>query len=273
MSMIKAENIYFNYPDGTKALENLNFKIEKGEFIGILGANGSGKTTLLKILNRLLKPTEGKVYYENINIFDMNNYFTKVNTVFQNPDDQLFSSTVAEDIAFGPNNMGLKKEEVTRRIDEALDLVEMTEFKNKFIHNLSFGQKKRVCIAGVLVMKPEIILLDEPTAALDPIGVSLIMHLLKKLNKERITMIMATHFVDLIPIFIDRAIVLKKGEIIIEGSPKKIFADPNLIRSANLRLPHVGHLFEILKKKDNMDLDNLPLTIGDARREINKLSS
>ena len=274
MAIIKTEDVYFRYPDGTNALEEINFSVQKGEFVGILGANGSGKTTLLRVLNGLLKPSQGNVYLEgeNIKSIDRNRLFTKACTVFQNPDDQLFSPTVSQDIAFGPTNMGLSKEEVETRACDSLALVEMPEFGGKAIHNLSYGQKKRVCLAGVLAMRPEVIFLDEPTAALDPMGVSTIMHLLKKLNKDGVTMVMATHFVDLAPLFLDRVVILSKGKIIKEGLPEKVFSDPEMIRLAKLRLPQVGHLFEILKKKDGLDIKELPLTIGEAREELRRLN-
>ncbi len=273
MSIIKAENIYFNYPDRTKVLEGLNFSIEKGEFLGILGANGSGKTTLLRLLNGLLKPTQGDIYLEEKNMRTINKseLFSKACTVFQDPDDQLFSPTVAQDIAFGPTNMGLSKEEIENRVCNSLSLVEMLKFKDKLIHNLSYGQKKRICLAGVLAMGPRVIFLDEPTASLDPMGVSIIMNLLKKLNTDGVTMVMATHCVDLVPLFLDRVIILNEGKVIKEGLPEKVFSDPEMIRAAKLRLPQIGHLFEILKKKDNLEIDNLPLTIGEARRQILEL--
>lgn len=275
MSIIRTQEVYFNYPDGTKALDDVNLCVNKGEFVGILGANGSGKSTLLRILNALLKPTRGNIYLdgEDLKSMDKNLIFSKACTVFQDPDDQLFSPTVAEDIAFGPVNMGLSKNEVNRRVNEALAGVEMSEFKDKVIHNLSYGQKKRICLAGVLAMGPEIIFLDEPTASLDPMGVSVIMHLLKKLNRKGVTMIMATHCVDLVPLFLDRVVILNKGKIIKEGVPQKAFSDPDIIRFAKLRLPQIGHLFEILKKKDKLEIDNLPLTIGEARQQILDLCS
>lgn len=275
MPIIKTEDVYFTYPDGTKALEGINFSANAGEFVGLLGANGSGKTTLLRILNGLLKPTQGNVYLadESLKSIDRNKLFTKACTVFQDPDDQLFSPTVSEDIAFGPTNMGLSKEEVKRRVCNALALVEMSDFGEKAIHNLSYGQKKRICLAGVLAMGPEIIFLDEPTASLDPMGASTIMHLLKRLNREGATMVMATHSVDLVPLFLDRVVIVSKGKIIREGLPEKVFSDPEMIRTAKLRLPQVGHLFEILKKKDKFEVNNLPLTIGEARRQILELVS
>ncbi|MEE8423484.1 MAG: ATP-binding cassette domain-containing protein [Thermodesulfobacteriota bacterium] len=274
MSMLETRNICFAYPNRTVALQGVDFTAGDGEFIGILGANGSGKTTLLKILNGLLKPTAGEVRLngENINSGNKNLLFTRICTMFQNPDNQLFSPTVGEDVAFGPANMGLSNIEIERRTEYALDSVEMSEFADKAIHNLSHGQKKRICLAGVLAISPEVILLDEPTASLDPMGVSCIMHLLKDLNREKnITMIMATHSVDLVPVFIDRVVILNEGKIIREGLPEEVFSDAEMIRRAKLKLPRIGQLFEILKKQDGFDIDSLPLTIGEARGELVKL--
>lgn len=273
MPIIKTEDAYFSYPDGTQALEGVDFSVNTAEFVGVLGANGSGKTTLLKLLNGLIKPTQGDVYLgeENLRYMDRNKLFTRACTVFQNPDDQLFSPTVNEDIAFGPTNMGFSQEEVKRRISDSLDAVEMSEFGDKAIHNLSFGQKKRICLAGVLAMGPEVIFLDEPTASLDPLGVSLTMHLLKKLNKQGTTLVMATHSVDLVPLFLDRVIILSKGKVIADGLPERIFSRPQMLRFAKLDLPQIGQLFEILKEEDKFKIDDLPLTIGEARKEIKNL--
>ncbi|MDP3731976.1 MAG: ATP-binding cassette domain-containing protein [Candidatus Omnitrophota bacterium] len=274
MNIMETKNLYFTYPDGTPALQNINLLAKRGEFLGILGSNGSGKTTLLKILNGLLKATKGEVFLggENIKSIPKDSLFRKVCTCFQNPDDQLFSSTVGEDIAFGPANMGLDKKEIKRRIDYALNAVEMPEFFDRPIHNLSFGEKKRICLAGVLAMGPEVMLLDESTSCLDPMGVNSIMQLLKKLNKEKgITMVMATHSVDLVPLFIDRVVILNKGRIILDGKPEEVFSEAQIIRDAKLRLPRIGHLFEILSKKDGFNFSGLPLTIGEAREEIKNI--
>lgn len=274
MNIIEAKDIHFAYPDGTHALDGIDFYARKGEFIGILGGNGSGKTTLLKILNGLLKPAKGEVYLEGYNFKSVNRdkLFSKVCTMFQDPDDQLFSSTVGQDIAFGPNNMALSKEEVKRRVDYALSSVGISELADKAINGLSYGQKKRACLAGVLAMEPEVILLDEPTASLDPMGTSSIMHLLKDLNtKNGVTMVMSTHSVDLVPLFIDRAIVLNKGRVVKDGPPQEVFSDAQVLRASHLRLTQIGHLFEVLKKRDLIDIDEIPLTIGEARREFKRL--
>lgn len=272
--ILETKNLCFTYPDNTDALKDINFSVRKGEFIGILGVNGSGKTTLLKILNGLLKSTGGDVFLEgdNIRLIKKNTLFTKICTVFQNPDHQLFSSTVREDIAFGPVNMGLSTQEIEKRTEYALDAVEMSGSADKAIHCLSYGQKKRICLAGVLAITPQVILLDEPTASLDPAGVDHIMQLLRDLNREKgITMIMSTHNVDLVPLFIDRVIILNQGKTIAEGPPDLVFSDPEMIRDAKLRLPWIGRLFEVLKKEDGLDIDFLPLTVGEARRELKRL--
>ncbi|MDO8662743.1 MAG: ATP-binding cassette domain-containing protein [Candidatus Omnitrophota bacterium] len=274
VDILEAKDLHFSYPDGKSVLRSINLSVKKGEFLGVLGANGSGKTTLLKILNHLLKTAKGEIYLEGKNIRSINKdmLFRKICTCFQNPDDQLFASTVGEDIAFGPVNMGLTKEEVSKRIEYALGAVSMLEFTDKPIHNLSFGEKKRICLAGVLAMGPEVMLLDEPTSSLDPMGASAIMRLLRKLNKENgITMVMSTHSVDLVPLFIDRVIILNQGRIILDGKPENVFSQAQVIREAKLRLPRIGHLFEILRKKDGFNFNSLPLTIGEAREAIKSL--
>ena len=276
INIIEAKNLHFSYPDGLPALQGIDLLVKKGEFLGILGANGSGKTTLLKILNGLLKIAKGEIYLDEKNIRSINRdiLFRKICTMFQNPDDQLFASTVGEDIAFGPTNMGLKKEDVLERVEHALIDVDMLEFADRPIHNLSFGEKKRISLAGVLAMGPEVMLLDEPTSCLDPMGVSAIMRLLRKLNKEKgITMVMATHSVDLVPLFIDRVVILNKGKIILDGEPENVFSHADVIRDAKLRLPYIGRLFEILRKNDGLDFNGLPLTVGEAREEIKNILS
>ncbi len=274
--IIETKNLNFTYPDKTCALQDINLSVKRGEFIGILGANGSGKTTLLKVLNGLLKPAKGEVYLGQENIKGINGdvFFNRVCTMFQNPDDQLFSATAREDIAFGPANMNLPEEEIIRRVHISLEAVGMSELADKTIHNLSFGQKRRACLAGVLAMEPEVMLLDEPTSCLDPAGVNSIMRLLRNLNrKKNITMIMATHSVDLVPLFIDRVIVLNKGMLIAEGEPKKVFSHSDMMKESKLSLPRIGHLFEVLRNKDGLEIDQLPLTIGEARHQIMELIS
>ncbi len=264
----------FKYPDGTTALSDINLDVKRGEFVGILGSNGSGKTTLLKTMDGLLKDFEGSVILDGINIKKLSpkEIYQKVGLIFQNPDDQLFAATVFEDVAFGPINMGFSENEVARRVNDALKLVEMEVYAKKSIHNLSFGQKKRVCIAGLLAMGHEILLLDEPTAGLDPMGEYKMMNLLTKLNKENnVTIVMATHSVDLVPLFLDRLYILSRGRIARGGKPEDVFTAPEDMSNVKLRLPQIAELIYRLKHEDNIPFERIPLTIGEARREIAKL--
>lgn len=264
----------FRYPDGTTALSDISLEIKRGEFIGMLGSNGSGKTTLLKIMDGLMKDFEGVIELDGISIKKLSprDIYKKVGLVFQNPDDQLFATTVFEDVAFGPMNMGFSENEINQRVTDALKAVEMEGHSKKSIHNLSFGQKKRVCIAGLLAMGHEILLLDEPTAGLDPMGEYKMMNLLTRLNKERgVTIVMATHSVDLVPLFLNRLYILSKGHIVRGGIPEDVFTAPEDMSNVKLRLPQIAELIYKLKHEDNVPFDRIPLTIGEARREITRL--
>ena len=200
--------------------------------------------------------------------------FSRVGIVFQDPNDQLFAATVEEDVAFGPGNLGLAPEEVKERVHQALHQVNMQDYGRKSIHALSHGQKKRICVAGILAMQPQVIILDEPTAGLDPMGVHSLMHLLEDLNKKQgITMIMATHVVDLVPLFMSKIAILSKGQVLRYGSPGEVFGDPKAIERAKLNLPLVAELMNLLKTRDHVKLHHMPLTVGEARREILRLLS
>ena len=261
----------FQYPDGTKAVSGINLDIRKEEFAGILGSNGSGKTTLLKLMDGLMKDFKGSVHLDGADIRKLSpkEIYRKVGLVFQNPDEQLFASNVFEDVSFGPLNMGFEEEEVARRVRGALKDVEMEEYRGKSIHNLSFGQKKRVCIAGLLAMGHEILLLDEPTAGLDPMGEYRMMALLKRLNKEKgVTIVMATHNVDLVPLFLDTLYILSKGSIARGGPPEQVFTAPEEMSKVKLRLPQIAELIYRLRHEDKVPFAKIPLTIGEARREI-----
>jgi cobalt/nickel transport system ATP-binding protein len=271
MHILETRDLYFRYPDGTEVLKGINFKVKKGEIISLLGPNGAGKSTLFLHFNGILKPIRGEVLikgepikYDKKSLIDVRK---TVGLVFQNPDDQIFAPTVKEDVAFGPLNLGLPKDEVERRVKEALKAVGMEGFENKPPHHLSGGQKKRVAIAGILAMQPEIIVLDEPTSGLDPVGASKIMKLLYELNKEGMTIIISTHDVDLVPVYADRVYIIYNGKILKEGTPKEVFSDVETIRKANLRLPRVAHLIEILNKKDNIPIE-WGFTIGEVRRNL-----
>jgi len=273
MNIIETNDITYHYPDGTEALKRVNFKAAEGKIIALLGPNGAGKSTLFLHFNGILRPTSGSIIVNNEELkYDKKNLMKvrqNVGIVFQNPDDQLFAPTVVEDVAFGPMNMGLSKDEVERRVDDSLKRVGMDEFKKKAPHHLSGGQKKRVAIAGILAMKPKIMVLDEPTSGLDPKGASQILRILYKLNKEGMTIIISTHDVDLVPLYAYHVYIISKGEIIKKGNPQEVFDDVKTIRDANLRLPRIAHLMEILQKEDQMPFGKpYPLTIGEARRKL-----
>jgi len=272
MKAIETINLSHIYPDGTKAIENINFSVEKGKNIAILGPNGAGKSTLLHHFNGLLMPTSGKVNVlgKEVTKQNLDEIRQKVGLVFQDPDDQLFARTVALDVAFGPTNLKLSKAEIAQRVNWALEVTDLKGLENKSPSNLSGGQKRRASIAGVLAMKPEIIILDEPMSNLDPKTSSKVLKLLMQLNKELgLTLIIATHDVDLVPLFADEICILNKGQILMQGPPQEIFSQAELLRSVDLRLPRITHLFEILNKEDSLRGDKqYPLTIGEARREI-----
>jgi cobalt/nickel transport system ATP-binding protein len=266
----------FSYPDGTRALSGISLDIKKGEFAGILGSNGSGKTTLLKAMDGLMKDFNGSVLLDGMDIRKLSpkEIYRKVGLIFQNPDDQLFAQSVFEDVAFGPLNMGFGEEETSRRVRNSLADVDMSEYEKKSIHNLSFGQKKRICIAGLLAMGHDILLLDEPTAGLDPMGEYKMMDLLRKLNSENgVTIVMATHSVDLVPLFLHRLFILSKGTVVRGGTPEEVFTAPEEMSSVKLRLPHIAELIHSLRHKDKIPFDKIPLTVGEARREILKVIS
>ncbi|MDE2217372.1 MAG: ATP-binding cassette domain-containing protein [Planctomycetota bacterium] len=269
MVALQIRNIRYRYHDGTYALCGVCLDIQKGEFLAVLGPNGSGKTTLLKHLNGLLKPMEGEILLEQKSLaqYSSREIFQKVGIVFQDPNDQLFAPSVWEDVAFGPMNLGLSKNEITHRVEEALSLVGMLQHTNKAVDALSFGQKKRVCIAGVLAMKPEVLVLDEPTCGLDPAGVTSIMTLLKELNdKYGITIVMATNAVDLAPIYMDRLAIMYQGSILTVGAPVDVFSNTDEIKHTCLELPQIAQLMQVLRDEDNLPMGNLPLTVGEARK-------
>ncbi len=275
MKIIETKDITYQYPDGTKALEKVNFKADEGKIVALLGPNGAGKSTLFLHFNGILRPSSGSVVIDGETVSydkkDLMRIRQKVGIVFQNPDDQLFAPTVLEDVAFGPMNMGLSKEEVEARVKEALSRVGMEGFEKKPPHHLSGGQKKRVAIAGILAMKPKIMVLDEPTSGLDPKGASQILRLLYHLNTEGMTIVISTHDVDLVPLYASRVYIISKGKIIKEGTAPEVFEDVKTIRGANLRLPRIAHLMEILGKEDRLPFDKpYPLTIGGARKRILK---
>ena len=273
--MLEVKNIKYSYNADYQALKGVSLKVEKGEMVALLGKNGAGKSTLFLHLNGIYEPDEGQVFIDGEELkYDKKSllkFRQKVGIVFQNPDDQIFAPTVEEDVAFGPLNLGLSMEEVQDRVEEALDRVGMSGFEKKTPHHLSGGQKKRVAIAGILAMKPEIMVLDEPTAGLDPQGVTNLTKLLKELNDEGITIIISTHEVDLVPNYAKRVFVLVDGLLVAEGTPKEIFAQPEILKQANLEVPIVTELFQSLEE-EGIDMENdYPLTIEEAKDKFLKI--
>jgi cobalt/nickel transport system ATP-binding protein len=266
--------VSFTYPEGTKALQEVDFFAEEEKFVALLASNGSGKTTLLKVLVGLLKPQKGRVYIQEreVKTLPPHELYQRVGMVFQNPNDQLFGATVEEDVAFGVRNLRFGEAEVQRRITESLESVAAAELRGRAIHHLSFGEKKRVALAGVLAMRPGILILDEPTAGLDPAGESLMLHLLNRLNREQnITIILATHSVDMLPLFADQIYVLNRGRVLRQGPAEEVFCDHELLDRAGLRLPYISNLLYQMKRYDGVPINGLPLTIGEARKRLLEL--
>lgn len=242
--LIRIENLIFEYSAGEdeptkRAIDNLSLELEKGSFTAIIGQNGSGKSTLAKNLNGLLLPTGGAVYVKGWNTQDEAHIWDIRQTagmVFQNPDNQLVSSIVEDDVAFGPENIGLEPEAIRERVDKALEDVRMGEYKRKAPHHLSGGQKQRIAIAGAIAMKPECIIFDEPTAMLDPAGRKDIMEIIHELHQEGITVILITHFMEE-AVQAGRIIILNGGKVILDGKPEEVFSEVDVIREYSLEVP------------------------------------
>ncbi len=273
---VEARDLCYTYEDGTLALDHISFRAERGKVTGILGANGAGKSTLFLNLNGVLTPDGGTVLLEGTPVrYDRKGLLearSRVGIVFQDPDDQLFSADVYRDVSFGGVNLGLPEAEVRRRVEAALERTGVSDLRDKPTHALSFGQKKRVAIAGILVMEPSVMILDEPTAGLDPQGVSDILGLLMELRDGLgMSIIIATHDMDIVPLYCDYAYVLSAGRMAMEGTTEALFAQPEALREHHLRLPRMAHLMEILQGKDGLGVDLGAATIGAARREILRL--
>ncbi|MCE7700003.1 MAG: energy-coupling factor transporter ATPase [Methanobacterium paludis] len=256
-TMIKAEDLVFNYKSEDEkaeisALKKVNLDIRKGEFVVIIGHNGSGKSTLAKQMNALLIPTKGKMFVKGMDTTDEKHLWDirqSTGMVFQNPDNQIVATIVEEDVAFGPENLGVPSGEIRIRVDDALKTVDMTEYMKHGPHLLSGGQKQRVAIAGVLAMKPECIVLDEPTAMLDPSGRREVIDTIKKLNREEnITIILITHYMEE-AVDADRVIVMEDGKIITSGTPREVFSQVDELKGLGLDVPQVTELAYELKKE------------------------
>ena len=255
--MIKLENVtyeYKSYIDDSMqiAVNNVNVEVKKGEFLVILGHNGSGKSTMAKMMNGLLLPTHGEVYVMDMNTKDEDKIWdirSKAGVVFQNPDNQIVATIVEEDVAFGPENLGIPPAEIRKRVDEALEIVEMSEYKKHAPHLLSGGQKQRVAIAGILAMNPDCIIFDEPTAMLDPNGRLEVMKTIRKLNEnEGKTIILITHYMEE-AVKADRIIVMSQGEIAMEGTPREVFKQVEKVKKLGLDVPQVTELAYELRKE------------------------
>lgn len=273
--MIQTTNLTFEYFDenkenSNKVLNEINLNIEKGSFTAILGRNGSGKSTLAKHFNAILLPTGGKVYIKNTDTSDSKKLFEirrSAGMVFQNPDNQIVAAMVEDEVAFAPENLGVAPSEIRRRVDKCLAAVNMTEFAKSAPSKLSGGQKQRVAIAAVLAMNPEILILDEPTAMLDPMGRSEILNTIKTLNSDNgITVVLITHYMDE-AVNADRTIVIDKGEIVIDGSPKEVFKNVELLKSLGLDVPQVTELIYELRK-NGINLPDDILTVEDCYNAI-----
>lgn len=254
-NIIKIDNLYFQYPHGEDeepklAIKGVSLEIEEGSFTAIIGQNGSGKSTLAKNLNGLLLPSKGAVYVSGMDTRDEDKIWDIRQTagmVFQNPDNQLVSAIVEDDVAFGPENIGIDPVEIRARVDEALDAVKMGKYKRKAPHLLSGGQKQRIAIAGVVAIRPRCIIFDEPTAMLDPRGRKDIMEIIEKLHREGITVILITHFMDE-AVRADRVVIMNKGEILLDGTPEHVFSQDELIRSARLDVPIAAEIAIYLRE-------------------------
>ncbi|HMM69615.1 energy-coupling factor transporter ATPase [Gudongella oleilytica] len=255
--MIKIENVSYEYSSYIDesiqlAVKDLSLEVKRGEFLAVLGHNGSGKSTLAKMINGLILPSKGNVFVNGINTRDEERIWDIRSTagmVFQNPDNQIVATIVEEDVAFGPENLGIPPAEIRKRVDDALEVVEMSEYKRHAPHLLSGGQKQRVAIAGILAMEPDCIIFDEPTAMLDPVGRQEVLDTVKKLNKEKNkTIILITHFMDE-AVEADRILVLNEGESVMLGTPNDIFRKVDLLKSMGLDVPQVTELVYELNKE------------------------
>ena len=269
--LIKFENVCYTYTGndaepGMFAVHDLSLAIKEGEFVAILGHNGSGKSTTAKLMNMILAPNSGDIYVEGNKITgreltdeDVFEVRKKIGMVFQNPDNQIVATIVEEDVAFGPENLGVPSQEIRKRVDEALDIVGMREYACHAPHKLSGGQKQRVAIAGVIAMKPKCIIFDESTAMLDPMGRKEVMNTIRRLNKEGMTVILITHYMNE-AVLADRVIVMKSGEIYEQGDPKDVFCNVERLWEAGLEVPQTTELIFKLNKKFGWEI---PLGVYD----------
>lgn len=275
---IISENLKYTYPPDSEgniklAIDGVNITINKGEFVVVLGHNGSGKSTFAKHINALLVPTEGKIIVSGYDTSEEENIWnvrSKAGMVFQNPDNQIVATIVEEDVAFGPENLGIEPKEIRRRVDESLKRVNMYDYKKHGPHLLSGGQKQRVAIAGILAMMPECIVLDEPTAMLDPSGRKEVINTIMDLNKKNgITIVYITHFMEE-AVAADKIYVMDSGKVIVEGKPREVFQNVEIMKNLGLDVPQMTELaYELNKSGVNIKSDIL--TIDEMVRELCQL--
>lgn len=275
-NMLRTEQLGYAWPDGTVALDGVNLSIRTGYVTALLGGNGAGKSSLLLSLNGILKPRSGRVLFRDepldYSAKELKVLRQEVGIVFQNPDAQLFATSVYEDISFGLCNLGIEEKEIRCRVETSMDRLGVAELARKPVHHLSFGQKKRVALAGVLAMEPTVLLLDEPTAGLDPQGADGIMRFIRDMQRSTgMTVVVATHDIELVPLFCDGVCVMERGRVLFEGAIASLFERRDLVRAAGLRLPRIAHLMEILAAKDGFVFDCTAMTIGGARHILKKM--
>lgn len=275
-NMIEIKELVFEYNSNegekTTAVKNLSVNVKEGEFLVVIGHNGSGKSTLAKLINAILLPSGGKVYVNNMDTSNEEmiwNIRQNAGMVFQNPDNQIVATLVEEDVAFGPENLGIESQEIRKRVEEAMKSVGIYEFRRKPPHLLSGGQKQRVAIAGVLAMKPRCIIFDEPTAMLDPSGRKEVMDAIEKLNKEGITIIHITHFMEE-AVNADRVIVMDDGKIALEGSPREVFSKVEKLKEIGLDVPQVTLLSHKLNK-EGIEIPSDILTVDEMVSKLCQL--
>ncbi len=284
MEMIKVDKLSFEYirrdEDGNvesinKAIDQVSLDVNKGDFIAVLGANGSGKSTLAKHINAILYPTEGSVWVNGMNTAEEKHLWDIRQTagmVFQNPDNQIIATVVEEDVGFGPENLGIPTDEIWQRVEQSLKAVGMLEFRNSSPNKLSGGQKQRVAIAGIMAMKPQCIILDEPTAMLDPNGRKEVIATVRELNKkENVTVILITHHMDEV-IYADKVFVMEKGQVVMEGTPREIFSRVEAIKNYRMDVPQVTELAYELSKA-GLDIPAGLLTVDELVAALEALKT
>ena len=279
-NFIEFQDVTFSYEEdeegstiGETIIENFSLQIKKGDFVAVLGHNGCGKSTIAKLCNGINLPQSGRVLVDGVDTKDeetINGVRQKVGMVFQNPDNQIVATIVEDDVAFGPENLGIEPREIRRRVDEALKRVGMYEFRLSEPHKLSGGQKQRVAIAGIIAMQPECIVLDEPTSMLDPRGRKEVLDTVKMLNSEYgITVILITHYMDEAA-KANRVIVMEKGEIILDGNPREVFSHIDTLKKVGLDVPESTFLARELKK-EGIDIKGNILTVDELLNEISRI--